>query len=380
MKDKVFRGSAIPRIMLCPASAKKPEIQFHGSSPIGNMGSAVHDVMAVIVREGHEVVPDVGPHAERHKVEDIAELVRLSWNGLRLWHSIKGSISKLLAIEEPMSIEVSEVEITGTADVVFESLDNELIVLDWKSGYLRKDYRDQVMCYLYMASLAFPGHDKYKLIIGWLRFREREVIKINQKELDKWFCRLQDAMNSDTYLPGSHCEYCPCRHGCKAKAKLISSLSKDLIALSGGNEKDLPLMSMDTKKLASFYDKIGVIENSIKLYRAVLTERLAEEKDGIVMEDGKLMKIMERKISRIDLDRAMQYMKLYFQASDVEELIKRIYPALKINKTKLLDIVGQKAEKGKGRAKIDFINTLKAWDALEENPIKVISITKPKEI
>jgi len=362
----IYRASSVPRILRCPASSVAPDIYIDESGEAAAVGSAVHNVLAQVVEEGLTQLPEVGKAAELHRLEDYAELIRLGWAGVNALEDLRPSISNILGVEKSMAC----AEFKGTADMVFESDDGALCVLDWKSGFADADYADQLMTYAIMARATFGAYERYKTIIVWLRSREIEINSYEIEDLRAWELRWNEVIKSDRYTPGEHCKWCPRQFDCEARAQMVRAVSKDLVEIEAGQ--------LTTNELADLYPKVLIVEKACKRYKDVL--RAAVKDAGTVkLSDGRIMSMEEQEKKSIKFNKAYSYLMGYFECASIQDLLDVIGKSVTLGKKGLLDIIGEGAPRGqKGKRKMAVMDDLEKADAVSSFTSHRLSIKKPK--
>ena len=90
MARRSERCSNLPRIFGCNESTKRPtnkEIEL--LSPPAEMGSAVHKALQIVVDKDLNSPPDLTKIISHFNIEDVDDLVRLTWTGINAWKNLK---------------------------------------------------------------------------------------------------------------------------------------------------------------------------------------------------------------------------------------------------------------------------------------------------
>ena len=363
----IIRASSLPRVMACPASMRAPEIDIHASGPEAALGTAVHEVLADLVKERLEALPDLSPYAKKHGVDE-DELRFLAWRGQCLWREFGPRIDpesvlteqKLSAIDTAKNEDGDgdEIELVGHLDVCGLLAGAEpptLVIIDWKSGYVDRDYRDQLMGYALLARVPYMLSAKFtnvKIVTAWLRTGAWDVIDLTPADIGNFSNRLRDAVNSTSrYAPDdAHCVFCPRLAECPAREALVRCAADSLYPIAAGD--DAGILSV-RDKLAELYDRVKLLERGLDQYRDAL--RLSIRADGpLQLPDGRWLTVHERSRETILFDfRAASALAPYLDhnANDISGIITALGPgAITAKKTSLLDAVAARAGRGQKKA------------------------------
>jgi hypothetical protein len=230
-----LRCSELDRVMACPASAypQPGETQIdHESGDAAKVGTAVHAVMADVVRQGWRTVPDVRPYCEDAGCSDSETDVRiLSYAGMKFLNEYRAFLSDSPFVEGSFAIDAPWGKLTGHADILdYVEAGGERIVyvIDWKTGDKTEDdrYRYQMLGYgaLGLNAYADRAVDKVKVIVAWLRAQEATVRTYRASDVEQFIdMDLPRALNWDgqTYTPGDACRYCHRVAACPGRRDLM---------------------------------------------------------------------------------------------------------------------------------------------------------------
>ncbi len=365
------RGSAIPRIEKCTASKDAPEVAINSTSDIAAMGSCVHEPLADLLKDKIDLANiDFQYYATKHGVEDIDELKMLFWAGVKAWNTMKGSL-RLLHVEEKLEGFMNpSLYVNGTGDFIAETENMELLVGDWKSGYIQSDYRAQLMCYLFLISLKMPKYTKFKYVIIWLRLYEIEIVDISKEQLDDWVAELEKKMQTSIYSPGTHCTYCPKEHECEAKQGLVRSSILDLMVTADSG------LEMSPQLLASQLPRVKMIEKAIEKYKTILKATVDEH--GSIDCGDEVLKFIEKQTDKIHFEESWKTLTTHFGLNEeMSETLKLIAPSITVGKTKLMKVVGNHAPKGmKGKVIEGIIEELHLSGGMTKKTSRSLSFIK----
>ena len=177
---------------------------------------------------------------------------------------------------------LSDIKITGHPDVFcFQSANEEieaydLNILDWKAGYIIRDYLPQKIGYAWLAMLKYPGIDvrhvnlidayprldKGTRFMSW-RYSPNEINKMMMELMDK--IKTYDGKSFTVGLD-SHCTYCPLRtYGCDAYNRTVQS------ALVSLNRTEANLMQTNP---ISLYKSMGEVAKQAAAIRESMKQDL----------------------------------------------------------------------------------------------------------
>ena len=365
-----IRCSALPRIMACPASAQPPKIKIDGDSEPARMGTAVHEVLAQVVTEGLDAVPNLNHVEEKYGIADRDELRMLCWFGLTQWQRIRGEV-RILAVEEAMeSEEFSGVTITGTPDVVCAEGDT-LVAIDWKSEWIERNHKHQLMGYLHMAAQCYPTYTNFKRITVWLRSSDIHTVPVSEKALDEWAAALVERVqHTDTYDPSPDaCIFCPLAHECAARRVMIRASMDDMRALvdAGGEPPE---------QLAQVYPVKKMVGAILDQYDVMLKTVLA---DGpLPIGDGRGISLQYAPRDHLFLDRIAKPLMKAWSCKDMAELIELLGDDnIKVSKKTIEQVAGDAAFKNeKGKAKKEIVENLRHAGAIVVRTHQRLTIKK----
>lgn len=374
---KLIRCSWLPRIMQCPASANTPDIQTWGDgSPLGRVGTAIHDVCAMMLKNQSESLPNLQPFIAAHELEGDeklqADLFFCVRTAFEIWQDFKETL-KILNLEEQMQSPLSDgFTLGGTADLIAEDVSDEsLVVWDYKSGYLDKSYIDQLMGYISLASMRYPAYTQFKAVIVWLRRSEVEVQEFSLDDLVRWRQRLAEVLaNPNAYQPGEACQFCPARITCTARRELIGRASEELLGLT------LKGASADDLALAAMYDRAKLVSSATAKYFDLLREAVTNA-GTLPMPDGRALTLGERQMPKISFLKSQKPLMKFFGITKLQELFEKIQTSLRVTKGGLEKIAAVDAGKGeKGKRKAAMFKALKDAGAVAYTVTHTIQVIR----
>ena len=271
-KKPTFSGSQIPGIIECPQSRIKPKIKIDSSGEPARIGNAVHELIAKRIDTYEN--PDIEKICLKHDVkrDDVAPLY---FRALSAWRDIGDSLASPI-VESRMSADLGKYTLSGKPDAmaIIEEHD-ALFILDWKTGRLEEDARNQIKAYLLIALLngVYGGRDFTSYIgrVYHLRQSYAETIVLTKEDLRDFRETLDMAIvgrNKDTYNPGKACQYCNRAHECKAGTALIK--------LTVGSLTNGEYDSLTPAVVSDIWYSIDKIEKLCKAFKSSAKELVSE--------------------------------------------------------------------------------------------------------
>ena len=120
-----FGPSSLERRFLCPWSAKAEHGLPEDENPYAASGTRIHEAAAKYITE------DVSPKLEDVAEQEAAEAICWKWDQFRSQHEINtAQAERRLVYKQPWGDEIYH----GTADVVVNTDDAGVFIIDWKTG------------------------------------------------------------------------------------------------------------------------------------------------------------------------------------------------------------------------------------------------------
>lgn len=356
-----IRCSSLPMAYACPASIV-PDIKIKKEHSWTRGGNAGHAVAEKIVKNDLDDIPEINAIATKYDVEE-DELRQTAYSVLGAWKLLRDEV-KMISVEEPLKCSYLDVELTGHPDFIGKGINGELVVLDWKTGYLEGDYTAQLVGYAILA------HSKY----SEMKFTKVKVITVftQSKTIDQktmaWeeIYGLADLMlnkikkQQDVYNPGEACKYCPRKFSCEAKAKMINNFGIALI------EKHELIGDTDIGKL---YDRCKLLTDELKDFKDFLKSHIISNGD-IEAQDGRIFTTVRTKKQAVDYEIAFDYIADNFTYAERLTFIK-------VSKTDLLKAVMDRAAyRMKGADAKRVMEELKSIEAVKISYSEKLTVRK----
>jgi hypothetical protein len=227
-----LRCSSLDRLFACPASIHTETDETlidHEPSEATNVGLAVHALMADVLRNRYQTLPDVAPYAQQFGVEE-REVRILGYQGMKVLGEYRRYLSEEPEIEESLRAGIADgLELTGRADVMDYVADDggTVYVLDWKTGDKDEDsrYLWQMRGYGYLGLQSFDDRQPSSVVVilAWLRSGETSVFRYRVDGVNRLPQEIAQQLEWDgkTYTPGDACRYCPRVAACPGRRDLM---------------------------------------------------------------------------------------------------------------------------------------------------------------
>lgn len=276
----------------------------------------------------------------------------------------------------PLTIEteyhVPDPEFPGTMDVVgYDS--TRLVVLDWKTGRVRRPHWPQLKTYAakFMDARGINPREIY-LCTAWPRFGEAEWIETTPAELTLFLSTLRDkVIMSETadpadltiYTEGRHCEYCPALLHCPARKAALLALETDLI--------EIDATALTDDQIARAYTRMKAINRVCEAVDGMIREAV-RQRGEIPLDDGMILKFKPGEKAAIKPATARPILDKSLTPDEIDG-------ATTISITKVMDAVKAKAGRGeKGKVAAALREELDAAGALDKKPYETLSACKPE--
>lgn len=357
-----IRASRLPLVMACPAAAVSPQINIETADEAATLGTAFHHWMHLHVERTPLEVEVV---AKMFAV-DAGELGFLVGQGLRAWRQVEGFFPSPQT-EVALEADAGGVHLTGHADVLSflrtgdALVDNEIRLLDYKTGHVDADADEQLRGYAWLAMRSvLPMADVERVWTGLLRVREQTIDGryYSREELEWWGAELpQRLAKVDTYHPGRHCRYCPRGHECPAKSALMADAAHAVLVNADAN--DSGLVGISGSGLAELLDQAKLVGQAAETIREMVKVAVAAAGGRVETGDGRELVLLNRDIKSIEFERGWP---LLLEA-DLDT--QALFAAVKISKTKVEDAICERAPRGmKGKTIKEFLDRLERAGAI----------------
>jgi len=237
-------SSALNRGMICPSSltrkVKANTKDTETQDRAGKVGNEVHNYLEIVCHENFPSLSYLSENLEELLDSELEESSRLRIAGIDTNKLPKGRTEvavkynprtcygKEIKLKEKRNYEIDSNFIFGTCDLVYESKDGkELNILDWKTG--TDEYAsDSVQLRFFAVAFNAIYRNIFKRIItkigmvrvdGSIEYSEKiyekkdlEIAELQFKDLFEAVLKEREAKDGKGYqsfVPGSHCYYCP---------------------------------------------------------------------------------------------------------------------------------------------------------------------------
>lgn len=366
-----IRCSSLPRVVACPASLQTSEVQLGGDTDESRLGSAVHELLALRIG-GKTYQIDVDAIAETWGV-DSDEVRMLAGMGWQVWEEVRQFFSDPHC-EIEMNEESHGLRLTGHADMVdIIEADGglEVRILDWKSGRIDADHRDQLKGYAWLSLQAEPAASGAWVCTVRIRDRCYDGESFTREELDAWFADLAAKVHGEAYYnPGPQCACCPRRLDCPA----TNAMTRQAYQVIAFNQVDaIEALSADLPtrgtQLAALLEAAKVVEKLAEGIRHVVKLNVSNAGGSLPTLDGRELVI--RTEERRHIDASAGWMELN------AALPQGVTEVLEVRKTALEKAIRAITPRGKGAAAIrDLMERLSGAGAITTQYIEKLEIRR----
>lgn len=380
-KTKSFRGSAAPLAMACPASVNAPhdEIQIDSVNPAADLGTAVHEVAALIVKNG--CIPDDWQQTCRRYGLDGAQIVEarfLIYAALDFWKT-NGTAFKNPQTEYPLYQVVvlpDDYEFSLSCHLDVFSIDDEeapteALELDWKSTRLDVNYTHQMLFYAWCICLKYPSVQKVTSAVVYLRDRTANIQEWNREQVlafGKQFTRDVVFWDGKHLTFGAHCSYCRRFSTCSGHKQLVAA-TRDEIATLEGFGTDL----LTAPQVVALHQRLSVFTSMAEKIKDHIRACVEQAGGYLPGDNGKALKLIPQ--SRDKIDARLAWPIMHEVLTDDE-----IAPALTVSKGTLLDAIADHAPRGtKTKAKKDFMVQLNEVGAVRKIDFSMLRLVNMNE-
>lgn len=305
-----IRCSTLPRILECTASLETPDILIDTTGPEARMGNAAHEFYEKMVRENLDAPEDMYARAAEHGVADEEEeLWRLAWAGVKEWKELRDHLT-VVEVEQEMARLFEGFLLTGHPDALclLSSDPKTVVIIDWKSGYRECNYTPQLKGYALLSRKRFPEAENFRIVLCFTRLGVRDIHEFTAAEIDAFeaeLVALEKGAETKRYAPSTeNCLYCPRKFVCPARASLLGSAGRDLIAITGEGAK----REIAPADLAALYPRSRMLKKALEAYETQLREAVEAAGGEIETPDGKItLKESEVKSIEWNPDVIMRY-------------------------------------------------------------------------
>lgn len=253
-------------------------------------GSAVHHIMAVGIPTGDWLAP---AEAAALFGADADEVGRLSYWARQAWEQMKQHFPRPQT-EVPLHL-VSGlgIELDGHVDVL-SFADDEVRVLDFKSGRVDRSADDQLRGYAYLGLLSHPEATRAYSALIRVRDQTSDGHYYERAELEAWWTRTAGRLlERETYRPGRHCIGCQRRLACPATAALIER-SMHILTTDRLDVNCTPTV------VGRVYDAAKVLEQATELALDAVRLQVKAAGGTLVINDGRQLEIRSTNVAKID--------------------------------------------------------------------------------
>lgn len=365
------RCSFLPLFMQCPASITYKSSDDRGPYRprryFADLGSAVHKVLARMVREKSDIIPALAPIIHEYGIADEHELRILIAIGRRMLLEIAGGL-EFYESEREVAIDGSAGEVpfslTGTMDLLGREGEETIVVLDWKTGWFEGIYDEQLMGYLKLAWAAYPEFEKAKIVTLWVRDQVADAKTITRADVEAWFGRFKLAVQSTAdHYPGDQCSWCPGFGTCQRRKTYAIESVRSIGELAGMSDET---MMISAEKLALLYPRARFIARELDRYDAIMKTALQQSGAELPTGDGRILSVKLKARDELKPDYAIDRIVEALECGDAKTFIQQYPDAVSFKMSEIKDAVAHHAGRGHGAKAIKkLMESLEADHAIE---------------
>lgn len=324
--------------MLCPGSARSPELRIRETGEAAELGTAAHVVYHDMVESGSVPWDAIPAMAGRYSVDE-TDLRVLAAQGQKLWTQVRDAFP-LPMCEVCLGPIAGSVLLSGHADVV-SIVGSEARICDWKTGMKDHDYQHQMRAYGALMLAEHPELESAAMTLLWVRDGEVETETMDRAQSEHWLHHVQTHVVEwdGTYYPGTHCQWCASWHECKAAHAMTRAAVSALLEAPAEQ-----LAAMGPAEILRLYQRAALVASVAGKVRDALREHV--EHVGPVEADGQRLEIAIEERRELDPMAAWPVLEgAGFKDEDFAQIIK-------ISASKAEKIAADKAGRGKGAAAV----------------------------
>ena len=317
-----LRGSYTPLAMECPGAVHDSGTRVDPVHAAPVMGQCAHAVMQEVVANGGlSTLPDDFEQTCALYGVDPEVLRPLIFVCLRAWGELKGSFPSP-TVERRLACRIGGdgpgLVLTGSPDLysyVSGKTTDTIRVLDWKTGYVDADCRNQIFAYFALLWAQAPDEGReinFEAAVVRPRLGVVDWIYASRKTLETWQATLINTVRhwDGTYRPGPHCHHCPLAMTCEARTNMMSSLVADITDTRDNGAMQLalarlasddPAMRQDAGvQIHSWLAAGRVITDRLKVFRAVIRQYVQED-GALPISDKQEYRIVSQQRSSVKM-------------------------------------------------------------------------------
>lgn len=299
-------GSALERVVQCPASAVLPQAPSTGEDAI--KGTSNHEAVEQALATGDI---DLVPVSAQKMVASLVEGRAVSLIEPAFAIDIVEETVRLIGQRIGRNYGVlGPNEIALSSDVILD-IEGEPVVVDWKSrSRVTPAARNMQLKAECFAALALSRKQKVTGVIAYLDDGETDEMTFDVFDAQRFMsdmramvAKIQKAREQSVpaVSAGPWCSYCPAMPSCPAHAKSALVLLGEMEAI------EQRIQEMTIEQVGQAYEKLKLIDKfKDRVDKAV---RLRIEAERVPLSNGKMLGLVEAKRESFDKDKALARMK-----------------------------------------------------------------------
>jgi hypothetical protein len=255
---KKIRCSSLPLMAACAPAAESVAYKIESERGPSDLGTAFHACMARYVGRGESPAVTITQEAARNNVTP-ADLAPLVWGASKVWRETLEPLYPNAEVEREFSASDPDagIELTGHLDIfswVPEA--REIRVLDYKTGYIDAEAREQLRGYALLGMLNYPAASTASISKWQVREGKLETEVFTREALFAWWEWLvAHVRESNIFRSGDHCERCPRAFACEARTAALRQAAGWLPAMDGD-----ALRELDADRMAEVLTQARALE------------------------------------------------------------------------------------------------------------------------
>lgn len=367
-------GSKVAQTIGCAPSLTPPTVRIEGDDEAALIGTAAHAILASRI-SGKDWWNEGG---NEKVLEQSGMLAGMAW---RLWEDSLSAFFPGPACEHrtPPLDAHGVTLLTGGIDL-WSVVDNEIRVLDWKTGRVYPERGDiQVKAYCRLLAEEFPQIERFAGCVVHVPGGTAEWFRWTRDELLTWWestCNwlAHDAAKEIYHPSPDNCRYCPRRLECPARHQLLED-SKHFLTTRKPGELLASMVDTGGQLLG---DAAATMLGNAKFVRdaaqAAIDYMQSEVKcrGGMIsMSDGRQLVIKPETHRHIEAcPRTVGILHNYISIEEIEN-------ATKLSKTKIEKSISDSVAKDKGKLKKQVLDELDAAGCITETVVEKMIVTRP---
>ena len=169
---------------------------------------------------------------------------------------------------------------------------NNYIIIDWKTGRVKRNYFHQIAAYAYLVWHAYGQRDR-NIIVYILYTELNEVVRyeFSSVDLEYWEASVLDVLDQAKYVVSKDCLTCSLSHGCT----VAKTYKNNILGFVEGSFENDNIHEWSDESKVKFADGLKFMETTAKEARKILKDQV-KEKGSLALGDGRVYSIINGKL------------------------------------------------------------------------------------